>query len=104
MVGALEDRVGALEDWSPQETRSDPVPKIGLEPLRLVPLNLQGWSLGSPSRCLAQYRFEPGRLEYSSRVGALYHYCTLLIVKKKLIKASIPSLFILCSKYKRSNW
>ena len=49
---------------------------------------------------LGKYRLELGRLESSSRVGALYHYCTLLIVKKKLIKACIPSLFILCSKYK----
>ena len=56
-------------------------------------------ALERPSRCLVQYRLEPGRLESSSRVGALYHYCTLLIVKKKLIKVSIPSLFILCSKY-----
>ena len=31
-VDALEDRVGALEEWSPQETRSEPVPEIGLEP------------------------------------------------------------------------
>ena len=38
-VGALEYRVGALEDRSPQETRLEPVPDIGLEPLRLVPHN-----------------------------------------------------------------
>ena len=31
-VGALEDRVGALKDWSPQETRLEPIPEIGLEP------------------------------------------------------------------------
>ena len=38
-VGALDNRVGALEDRSPQETRSEPEPNIGLEPLRLVPQN-----------------------------------------------------------------
>ena len=31
-VSALEDRVGVLENWSPQETRSEPVLEIGLEP------------------------------------------------------------------------
>ena len=31
-VDALEDRVGALEDCSPQETRLEPVPEIELEP------------------------------------------------------------------------
>ena len=36
-VDALEDRIGALEDRSPQETKLEPVPDIGLEPLRLVP-------------------------------------------------------------------
>ena len=51
-VGALEDRVGALADRSPQETKLEHVPYIGLEPLRLVPHNWQGWSIGSPSRCL----------------------------------------------------
>ena len=38
-VGALEYRVVALENRSPQETRLEPVPDIGLEPLRLVPQN-----------------------------------------------------------------
>ena len=38
-VGALEDRVGTLEDQSPQKTSSEPKPDIGLEPLRLVPQN-----------------------------------------------------------------
>ena len=32
-VGALKDRVGALKDMSPQETRLEHVPKIGLEPV-----------------------------------------------------------------------
>ena len=35
----MEDRVGALEDRSPQGTRLLPVPEIGLEPLGLVPQN-----------------------------------------------------------------
>ena len=34
-------RVGALEDRSPQETRLEPVPDIGLEPLRLVPWKIE---------------------------------------------------------------
>jgi len=38
-VGAMEDRVGALEDESPQETRLEPELDIGLKPLRLVPQN-----------------------------------------------------------------
>ena len=38
-IGVLEDRVGALEDHSLQETRSKPELDIGLEPLRLVPQN-----------------------------------------------------------------
>ena len=38
-VGALENRVGALEDQSPQESRSEPEPETWLEPLRLVPHN-----------------------------------------------------------------
>jgi len=45
-VGSLEDRGRSLEDQSPQETKLEPEPDIGLEPLRLVPQNWQGWSLG----------------------------------------------------------
>ena len=72
-------------------TRLEPW-KIGLGPQ----IDKVG-ALERPSRCLAQYRLEPGILESSFRVGALYHYSTLLIVNKKLIKVSIPSLFILFS-------
>ena len=35
-VGALENRVGALEDRSPQETRSKPEQETGLEPFEVV--------------------------------------------------------------------
>ena len=80
-AGALEDRVGALEDWSPQETRLEPILEIGLEPQ----IDKVG-ALEIPSRCLAQYRLNPRILESSSRVGALYYYCTRFIVKKILIK------------------
>ena len=38
-VGALENRVGALEDRSPQETMWELEQDIGLDRLRLVPQN-----------------------------------------------------------------
>ena len=81
-VGALEYRVGALQDRCPQETRLEPIPETGLEPWRLVPQIHKVGAFERPSQFWAQYKLEPGRLESSSRVGALYHYCTLLIVKR----------------------
>ena len=94
-ISALEDRVGALEDWSPQ-TRSEPVPDIGLEPLRLVPQNWQGWSLGCPSRCLENTGWSLGnwRSVSSSRVGALH--ILYLIYWKEEIKKSIYSYCSFC--------
>ena len=107
-VGALEDRVGALEDRSPQETMLEAVLDIGLEPLRLVPQNWQGWNLGNTKSVLGtikvgalevqvgawKYRLEPGdwRLVSSSRVGAL-HILYLIYCKEENNK----SIYHYCS-------
>ena len=103
--GDLEDSVGSLEDRSHQETHSDLELDIGL-----VPQNWQGWSLGSPSRCLENTGWSLGnwRSVSSSRVGALH--ILYLIYCKEEINKSIYSYCSFCVlnisdlTVKNNNW